>query len=100
MQESETNPDYIAPPGQMIRCRSRSKHNPRIMEDPNNGRGILERMYQDVFRQLIEKGLFDVIESQDLRGFTTLEISLDVRTPAEYGSPKWERINVKNDFLG
>jgi hypothetical protein len=93
----ETNPDYIAPPGQMVRYRSVSK-NSYDFRGMNSDKMIMERMYQDIFKQLIEKGLFTVEESEDYNGFKSIQISLDVRTPADYGSPKWEKIKSKNEF--
>jgi hypothetical protein len=97
MISSETNPDYIAPPGQMVRYRSVSK-NSYDFRELNSDKMIMERMYQDVFKQLIEKGLFTVEASEDHNGFTSIQVSLDVRTPSDYGSPKWETIKSKNDF--
>lgn len=92
MISPETNPDYIAPPGQMVRYRSISKNSYATLEGFNSEKMILERMYQDVFKQLVEKGLFTVDVSEDYNGFTSIQVSLDVRTPSDYGSPKWEKI--------
>lgn len=92
MISPETNPDYIAPPGQMVRYRSISKNSYAALEGFNSEKMILERMYQDVFKQLVEKGLFTVDVSEDYNGSTSIQVSLDVRTPSDYGSPKWEKI--------
>lgn len=86
------NPEYIGEPGQMRRFMIKSQYDPMMIQHLPNENIILESMYSRIMKDLINKGMFTLNRMENMDGSILFEISLDVRTPPNYGTPGWESL--------
>jgi hypothetical protein len=54
-----------------------------------------EKMYLSLFRKLVEDGMFTIKTRENWDGSFDCEISIEVKVPRDYGTPKWESLENK-----
>lgn len=83
---------HISEPGQVKRFRARHRHTLGLFGDSRSENRILDEIYMRILKDLVDNGMFNVTTTEDINGCVDINVSLDVRTPADYGKPKWESI--------
>ena len=96
MNHPEKNPDYIPEPGQMRRFLSKSQHTRELVQTTHDENRIWEQMYMNILKELINKRMFTLHYMENMDGSISFEATLDIRTPLDYGTPKWESLEKKN----
>lgn len=97
MSDHRHNLFHISEPGQVKRFRASHSHTLGLFGDPRSENMILDEIYMRILKDLVDNGMFSVTSTEDINGCVNIGVSLDVRTPPDYGKPKWE--SIKNNRL-
>ena len=96
MNHTEINSEYLGEPGQIRRFRTRCQQGRMFIMEAQDEHRILDSMYMKILKDLVDKGMFTVNYEENMDGSVLFEITLDVRSPLDYGTPRWETIKKKN----